>query len=111
ATVPWLPCPRRYTHMDTPQARSPRLRAVVASVGSVALAVGAGIVATAAANPAGAATPACAVTYSISSQWNTGFGANITIVNNAAAINGWTLGFSFAAGQSVTQGWKGSRAQ
>jgi len=96
--------------MDTPHNRSPRLRAVVASVGAVTLAVGAGIVA-AAASPAAAATPACAVTYSISSQWTGGFGAAVTIVNNAAAINGWTLGFSFAAGQTVTQGWNGTWTQ
>ena len=100
--------------MDTLHNRSPRprrrLRAVVASTGCVALAVGAGIFA-AAGSPAAAATPACAVTYTVSSQWTGGFGANITIVNNAAAINGWTLGFSFAAGQTVTQGWNGTWTQ
>jgi endoglucanase len=96
--------------MDTPDHRPPRLRAVAASVGAAALAVGAGIVAVAG-SPAAAATPACAVTYSISSQWTGGFGASITVVNNAAAINGWTLGFSFAAGQTVTQGWNGTWTQ
>ncbi|MGH6656766.1 MAG: cellulose binding domain-containing protein, partial [Actinocrinis sp.] len=97
--------------MDTLHHRSrparPRLRAALASVGAVALAAGAGMVAVTA-GPAGAATPACAVAYTVGSQWNTGFGASITITNNAAAINGWTLGFSFTAGQTVTQGWNGT---
>ena len=96
--------------MDTLHHRSPRLRAALASMGAVALAAGAGAVALATV-PASAATPACAVTYAISSQWNNGFGANITIVDNAAPINGWTLGFSFAAGQTVTQGWNGTWSQ
>jgi endoglucanase len=96
--------------MDTLHNRSRRLRAVAASIGTAALAVGAGTVA-ATASPAAAAAPACAVTYTVSSQWTGGFGASITIVNNAAAVNGWTLGFSFAAGQTVSQGWNGTWTQ
>ncbi len=96
--------------MDTLHNRSPRLRAALAGAGAAALAAGAGIVALTTV-PASAATPACAVTYAVSSQWNNGFGANITIVDNAAPINGWTLGFSFAAGQTVTQGWNGTWSQ
>jgi hypothetical protein len=98
--------------MDTLHTRSPRsrLRAALASASAVALAAGAGIAAVVS-GQAAAATPACAVTYTITSQWNTGFGANITIVDNAAPINGWTLGFAFSAGQSVTQGWNGTWSQ
>jgi hypothetical protein len=82
----------------------------VAATGAAVLAVGAGTAAVIAA-PASAATPACQVTYTVSSQWSTGFGANVTIVNNGAAVSSWTFGFAFPSGQSVTQGWNGTWSQ
>jgi pectate lyase len=51
------------------------------------------------------AATGCQVSYSIASQWPGGFGANITITNYGDPINGWTLNWTFAAGQSVTQSW------
>ena len=55
---------------------------------------------------------ACSVHYAISNQWSGGFGTNITITNTGTtAINGWTLQFSFANGQTVTQGWNGTFTQ
>jgi O-glycosyl hydrolase len=62
------------------------------------------------------ATPgssACKVSYAVSSQWSGGFSANVTIANTgSAAINGWTLKFTFpASGQSVTQGWSATWSQ
>jgi O-glycosyl hydrolase len=61
------------------------------------------------------ATPiaACKVTYTIQSQWNTGFTGSVTIANTGTtAINGWTLKFAFpATGQSVTQGWSATWSQ
>lgn len=53
-----------------------------------------------------AQTPACQVTYTKSWEGGTGFGANIVIQNNGAAItNGWTLLFSFPNGQRIQNGW------
>jgi hypothetical protein len=50
----------------------------------------------------------CSVHYAVTSQWPGGFGASITITNTGTStINGWTLKFSFANGQTVTQGWNG----
>ena len=50
--------------------------------------------------------------YAVSSQWNTGFTASITITNTSStAINGWSLKFSFANGQTVTQLWNGMVSQ
>jgi hypothetical protein len=63
---------------------------------------GAGAAATQAAS---AATAGCKVTYDVSSQWPSGFGANVTITNLGDAINGWRLTWSFAAGQTITQAW------
>ncbi|HEY6922472.1 MAG TPA: endo-1,4-beta-xylanase [Steroidobacteraceae bacterium] len=57
-------------------------------------------------------TGSCKVTYAITNQWNTGFTAGVTITNtSSAAISGWTLAWSFANGQTVTQLWNGSETQ
>jgi endo-1,4-beta-xylanase len=55
---------------------------------------------------------ACHITYTITNQWSTGFTAGITINNTSkTAISGWTLTWSFANGQTVTQLWNGGEAQ
>ncbi|MFL6144593.1 MAG: cellulose binding domain-containing protein [Labedaea sp.] len=47
----------------------------------------------------------CRVTYRVN-QWDSGFTANLTLANTGtAAINGWTLAFSFPASQRVVSGW------
>ncbi|MET7424243.1 cellulose binding domain-containing protein [Dactylosporangium sp. NPDC005555] len=67
----------------------------------------AGLAATGAvvATTASAAAAGCRVTYTISSQWQGGFGASVAVTNLGDAINGWTLTWSFANGQTVTQAW------
>ncbi|MET7836961.1 cellulose binding domain-containing protein, partial [Micromonospora sediminicola] len=57
--------------------RSRMVNAAVASAGAVLLA-STGI---AVALPAGAAAAGCSVTYAVSSQWQGGFGANVTVTN------------------------------
>ncbi|MEH0984835.1 glycoside hydrolase family 9 protein [Micromonospora sp. CPCC 205556] len=54
----------------------------------------------------------CKVGY-VTSDWNTGFTANITITNTGpTGINGWTLAFTFpTAGQKVGQGWSATYSQ
>jgi cellulase/cellobiase CelA1 len=37
--------------------------------------------------------------------WNTGLTATITITNSGPPLNGWTLGFTLPAGQTLTSGW------
>jgi len=55
---------------------------------------------------------ACHVIYSITSQWQSGFGTSITIENTGTtAITNWTLTFAFANGQKVTQVWNGNESQ
>ena len=60
-----------------------------------------------------AAASYCQVTYTLTNQWQGGFGANIVIENtSSSAWTGWTLTFTFpASGQSVTQGWNGIFSQ
>lgn len=64
---------------------------------------------TATATPAGSA---CQVTYLITSRWNNGFTADVTIKNNSATtINGWNLTWSFAGNQFITNLWNGVLTQ
>ena len=61
--------------------------------------------------PAGAATAGCSVNYAVSSQWASGFGANVSITNLGDPLTSWTLTWSFGAGQTVTQAWNASVTQ
>jgi endo-1,4-beta-xylanase len=54
----------------------------------------------------------CHIGYTISNQWNTGFQVALSINNTSTApINGWTLTWSFANGQTITQLWNGQETQ
>jgi endoglucanase len=50
---------------------------------------------------------ACSATYRIDSQWNNGFGATVTVRAGTSAINGWTVRWTFANGQTISQIWNG----
>ena len=55
---------------------------------------------------------ACKVTYTVSSQWNTGATVDIAITNTGkSAINGWNLAFTFPGNQQITQSWSGTASQ
>ncbi|MEV6029504.1 cellulose-binding domain-containing protein [Nonomuraea sp. NPDC052116] len=83
-----------------------RLRLFVAVIVSVAaIAAVSGVV-----TSAHAAT-GCRVTYSVASQWTGGFTANVSLTNLGDPITGWTLTWSFGAGQQVTQAWSATVAQ
>src|SRR3954471_9216770 len=68
----------------------------VALLGSAAIAV---------AMPADAAAAGCSVTYAVSSQWQGGFGANVSIKNLGDALSSWSLTWTYSAGQTVTTSW------
>jgi len=58
------------------------------------------------------ASLACLVDYGISSSWNEGFVANLTIRNLGGSVTGWTLGFDFPTdGVSITNLWNGALTQ
>jgi O-glycosyl hydrolase len=61
--------------------------------------------------PAGAATAGCSVNYAVSSQWQGGFGADVTITNLGDALTSWTLTWTYRAGQTVTQAWNTALTQ
>ncbi|XRQ13663.1 cellulase family glycosylhydrolase [Actinomadura welshii] len=55
---------------------------------------------------------ACEVDYTVQSSWNGGFTALVTITNSgSAAVNDWTLEFTFPGGQRVSQGWSATWSQ
>jgi cellulase/cellobiase CelA1 len=54
----------------------------------------------------------CTVVYTNQNDWGTGFTANVVITNNgAAAINGWTLTWTFPGNQVITNLWNGTFTQ
>ncbi|MFI6649876.1 cellulase family glycosylhydrolase [Streptomyces sp. NPDC050529] len=62
----------------------------------------------------GGTTPGvgCSVGYRVVGQWSGGFQGEITIRNTGTTtIDGWTLGFAFANGQTVTNMWGGTPTQ
>ncbi|HEU5353600.1 MAG TPA: cellulose binding domain-containing protein [Actinocrinis sp.] len=53
----------------------------------------------------------CQVSY-VKNEWTGGFTANVTVTNSGtAAINGWTLAFSFPGDQKVTNAWNATVSQ
>ncbi len=67
--------------------------------------------AAAALNPAATTVTSCQVTYTVQSDWGTGFTVAITIENTGSAITSWTLGYSYAGNQTLAQGWSGNWTQ
>lgn len=54
---------------------------------------------------------ACVVQY-VPNSWNSGFTAEIKIINNSSTtINGWTLTWSYATGHLLTSGWNATVTQ
>ncbi|WP_203692636.1 cellulose binding domain-containing protein [Catellatospora coxensis] len=56
--------------------------------------------------------PACTVTYRVTSQWAGAFNADVRITNTGpAAITGWTLRWTYAGTQQITNLWNGAHTQ
>ncbi|MEV0272160.1 lytic polysaccharide monooxygenase [Hamadaea sp. NPDC050747] len=59
-----------------------------------------------------ASTPApsgaCSATYSIVNSWGGGFQGEVVVKAGSAAVNGWTLKWTFANGQTISQLWNGT---
>ncbi|MEU4392246.1 cellulase family glycosylhydrolase [Kribbella sp. NPDC023855] len=60
---------------------------------------------------AGQSTGACSVKYR-ANGWSGGFTATVQITNTGTtALTGWTLGFTFPSGQTVSNGWNATWTQ
>ncbi len=69
-----------------------------------------GLAATLAA-PAAVAASTCSATYTVTSQWSTGFSVSITITNSASAVTAWALQYAYSGNQQLTTGWDGNWSQ
>nr|WP_269766851.1 CotH kinase family protein [Micromonospora phaseoli] len=47
----------------------------------------------------------CTATYAVTSQWPGGFQGEVRVTAGGSAINGWTVTWTFAAGQTISQAW------
>ena len=86
-----------------------RRRTATAAFTSAALVAMAGVGALLAV-PAQAATD-CKVEYKVTNQWPSGFGGDVVVTNLGDAVSSWKLGWSFGAGQQITQAWGGTATQ
>jgi len=84
-----------------------RRSSVAALAATTALFGAAGVVAAGTAD----AAAGCRVAYTVTSSWQGGFGASVAVTNLGDPVSGWTLGFSLASGQTVTQLWNGVVSQ
>ncbi|MEU7571022.1 MULTISPECIES: pectinesterase family protein [unclassified Micromonospora] len=80
------------------------LRRRTATVLAVLVTTAIAAVGVATAGPSQAAA-GCQVDYRVTAQWSGGFSAAITIRNLGDTLTGWRLGWTFPAGQTVTQAW------
>ncbi|MEU5871083.1 cellulase family glycosylhydrolase [Glycomyces sp. NPDC047369] len=85
-------------HLQSLRRARLRLIAVAAAVLAV---LAAGVVGAASAQ----AAQGCTVDYRVTAQWPGGFTANATVKNLGDPVDGWTLAWTFGAGQRVTQAW------
>ncbi|MGW7337494.1 glycoside hydrolase family 6 protein [Streptomyces sp. NPDC054808] len=60
---------------------------------------------------AGAAAAACTVDYQVQNDWGSGFTAAVTVTNNGAATSSWSLGWTYAGSQKVTNSWNAKVSQ
>jgi arabinan endo-1,5-alpha-L-arabinosidase len=58
-----------------------------------------------------AAAAGCRVGYTIGAQWGGGFTAEVAVTNLGDRLNGWTLTWSYGAGQTVQQAWNAGVTQ
>jgi hypothetical protein len=61
--------------------------------------------------PADAAAAGCSVGYTVSSQWQGGFNADVSITNLGDAVSQWALTWAYSGGQAVSQAWNATVTQ
>src|SRR5262249_7446158 len=98
ASTPSPPARRR-----CPMRRRPRWRALAAALSLLTGALVAG-------HSAHAADVQCEVDYSVN-DWGSGVTANLSLTNLGPALSGWTLKYSYAGDQKLSQGWSGNWTQ
>ncbi|MEU4240858.1 cellulase family glycosylhydrolase [Actinoplanes sp. NPDC026619] len=59
-------------------------------------------------SPTPPATGACSASYAVTGSWGGGFQGEVKVTAGSAALNAWTVNWTYANGQSVTQAWNAS---
>ena len=54
------------------------------------------------------ASGSCTATYAVTSTWPGNFGAQVTVTAGNAPISAWTVTWTFANGQTISQIWNGT---
>ncbi|GAA1756416.1 family 43 glycosylhydrolase [Luedemannella helvata] len=88
--------------------RTPQRVALLAGGLAATVVAGTGVVVAVSAQ---AAAAGCAVSYRVTNQWPNGFGADVNVNNLGDPINGWTLTWTFGAGQTIQQAWSAAVTQ
>src|SRR4051812_38476312 len=60
--------------------------------------------------PAASAASVCAGGWA-GNQWSSGFTADVQVTNSGAPVTSWTLSWTFAGDQRVTNGWNATVTQ
>jgi hypothetical protein len=55
--------------------------------------------------------PTCVARYHVTTVWSGGYLAEVTVMNKAHAITGWTVRWSLPAGHTITNLWDGRLSQ
>ncbi|MFC4063355.1 cellulose-binding domain-containing protein [Actinoplanes subglobosus] len=84
-----------------------RLRSVLTAL---AVAVASGGIVAGLRVPAAHAAAVCSVDFAVN-QWATGFTADVKLTNTGAAVTSWSLTWTFAGNQTVTNGWNAQVSQ
>ncbi|GAA1753219.1 hypothetical protein GCM10009681_25250 [Luedemannella helvata] len=50
----------------------------------------------------------CTAAYTVTNSWQGGFQGEVTVTAGSAAITGWTVNWSYANGQTISQLWNGT---
>jgi Cellulose binding domain/Glycosyl hydrolase family 12 len=93
--------PRGYTRIGALRPAVALAAVVLATAGAAALSL---------AQPA-ASVAGCRVSYTITSSWQGGFTANVSVENLGSPIKNWTLAFSLPGDETVTQRWNADYSQ
>ena len=90
-----------------------RLRRTITVTAAALLAtLGLAVAGVAGSGAAGAATSSCSAAYSVQTDWGSGFTASLNVTNNGtAAITGWTVTYTYAGNQTLSNGWNGTWSQ
>ncbi|WP_213455019.1 cellulose-binding domain-containing protein [Rhizomonospora bruguierae] len=85
-----------------------RTRAAVVAFAAMAAAslVGTGLIAA----PAAQAATGCRITYTVN-EWTGGFTASVGVSGGDAAVNGWTVNWTYAGDQRITSAWNATVTQ